>query len=60
MDVQQFLNDEKRLEERRKQVIESLLAKRKNIDSELASVGYKPEGSKKRGRPKKDEKKDAA
>ena len=60
MQVQEFLAEEKRLEQKRRQVIDALLAERKRIDGELMSVGYAQELVKKRGRPKKEDKKDAA
>ncbi len=51
-DVDKFLAEEKSHEDRRKQLIESLLKKRetqnKEIDDQLEKLGYHPDGAKRR------------
>lgn len=56
-DVDKFLAEEKSIEDRRKQLIESLLKKReaqnKDIDDQLAKLGYHANGKPKRNHHKK-------
>jgi hypothetical protein len=56
-DVDKFLSEEKAVEERRKQLIEPLLKKReaqnREIDDQLAKLGYHANDSRKRSHHKK-------